>query len=140
MIRESVKNRFEVMIKKSYYIKQRYNLDFTFALLYHKDPISIIDLSQYIRISDLVIDVGDNYYFIIYQFTNELESMKASQNLIANLDKFFNEIGGTYMAIDKLDDTIAPLNVLSRLISIVDYARKNKMNRVETEEVLDFEV
>ncbi len=140
MIRESVKNRFQVMVKKSYYIKQRYNLDFTFALLYHKHPIDVVELSQFIRISDLIIDIDDNHYFIIYQFTDIQETLKATQNLIFNLDKFFNETGSSYVAIDKLDDTVSPMNLLSRLKQIVNYAKTNKINRVETEEVLDYDI
>ncbi|MDX9813152.1 MAG: hypothetical protein WC144_06730 [Sulfurimonas sp.] len=140
MIRESVKNRFQVMVKKSYYIKQRYNLDFTFALLYHKHPIDVVELSQFIRISDLIIDIDDNHYFIIYQFTDMQETLKATQNLIFNLDKFFNEAGSSYVAIDKLDDTVSPMNLLSRLKQIVNYAKTNKINRVETEEVLDYDI
>lgn len=107
--------------------------------MYHKLPINVVELSQFIRISDLLIEIDQNRFFIIYQFTNESDALKAAQNLIFNLDKHFNEINSCYVAIDKLDTSIAPLNVLNRLQSIIEYALKNRVNRVETEEVLDFE-
>lgn len=133
---ENVINRFEVLIKKTYYIHERYNVNSTFSLLYHKEPLSIIELSKYIRISDNIIEIDENHYFIIFQFTSEENAYKASQNIIHQLDEDFNA-HAFYMAIDKLDITISPQNVLRRLKLIVEYAIKNRCIRVETEEVLD---
>lgn len=133
---ENVINRFEVLIKKTYYIYERYNVNSTFSLLYHKEPLSIIELSKYIRISDSIIEIDENHYFIIFQFTSEENAYKASQNIIHKLDEDFNA-HAFYMAIDKLDITISPQNVLRRLKLIVEYAIKNRCIRVETEEVLD---
>lgn len=134
---ENIRNRFDVLIKKTYYIHKRYGVESTFALLYHKEPLSIVELSKYIRISDHIIQIDENHYFIIFQFISAEKAYKASQNITYKLDNHFGSEEKCYMAIDKLDTTITSQNVLRRLKLIVEYAIKNRCVRVETEEVLD---
>lgn len=136
---DNIPNRYQVIVKKTYYANERYNLDFSFALIYHKYPIGITELSQYVRISDIIINIDASHHFIIFQYTSQEDAFKASQNLIYSLDKHFNTIDSCYIALDKLNSTITPMNLLKRLDKIIDLTRKNRLSRVETEIILDME-
>ncbi|MDD5400420.1 MAG: hypothetical protein PHQ93_04445 [Sulfurimonas sp.] len=126
-----------ILINKTYYIYRRYNIQATFALLYHNEPLSIVDLSKFVRLSDQFIQIDKNHYFIIFEFTSQKNAYKASQNIIYNLDKHFNTHKGCYIAIDSFDITKSPQNVLNRLKQILIEVRKNPCVRVEVEDILD---
>jgi len=133
---QNLEKRYEVLVKKTYYIHKRYNLESTFALLYHKEPLSLVQLSAYARISDYIIEVDENNYFIIFQFTSEEDAYKASQNIIGKLEVNFCS-HAFYIGLHKININMTPQNILKKLRLIVEYAIKNRFNRVETEEVLD---
>ena len=130
-------SRLNILVKKTYYIHQRFNVEVTFGLLYHDRPLSIVELSKFIRLSDQVIQIDENHYFIIYEFTSQENAYKASQNIIHNLDIYFNTNRGSHIVIDSFDITKSPQNVLNRLKQIMLEARKNPCIRVETEDILD---
>lgn len=132
----NVMNRINVLIKKTYYTHERFQVPATFAMLYHEEPLNVIDFSKYIRISDQVMQLDLNRYFIIFAFTSETNSYKACQNILHSLDNHFNN-RTSFMAIDSLDHTRSPQSVLSRLEQILIEARKNPFIRIETEEALD---
>ncbi|MDD5051440.1 MAG: hypothetical protein PHO27_01765 [Sulfuricurvum sp.] len=129
-------NRVNVLVKKTYYIYQRYNVDATFALLYHEMPINVVELSKYVRISDQLIPLDDNHYFIIFSFTTQENAYKASQNIIQNLDKFFNN-QTSCIALDRFDVLKSAQSVVNRLKQILAETRKSSYIRVETEDILD---
>lgn len=131
----SIENRLNVLVKKTYYIHQRFNLDATFALLYHEKPLTFVELSKFIRISDQVIRVDEHHCFILFAFTSQENAYKASQNIIHNLDKYFND-ATSYIALDFFDITKSAQNVLNRLKQIMIEARKDLYVRIETEDIL----
>ncbi|MDD5372023.1 MAG: hypothetical protein PHO62_01205 [Sulfurimonas sp.] len=134
---ENIINRFNVLVKKTYYIYKRFGIESTFVLLYHKEPISVVDLSKFVRLSDHLIEVDENHYFIIFEFTSQENAYKASQNIIHSLDKHFNSCMGCFIAIDSFDVAKSPQNVLNRLKQILIQVRKNPCVRVEVEDILD---
>lgn len=133
---DKILNRLNVLVKKSYYTYERYDAEATFALLYHKEPISVVELSKFIRISDHLIELDEHHYFIIFAFTSQENAHKASQNIIHKLDSYLGSASDCFIALDALDITKTPQNVLNRLRQIVEQARKNGYVRVETEDVL----
>lgn len=131
-----VLNRLNVLVKKTYYINERYHIDATFALLYHEKEINVIELSKYVRVSDQFIPLDDHHYFIIFAFTAQDNAYKASQNLISNLDKHFND-ETSCIALDTFELSKSPQTVLNRLKQILIETRKSSYVRVETEDILD---
>jgi hypothetical protein len=128
-------NRVNVLIKKSYYTYERFQVDATFALLYHKEPLSVLELSQYVRISDQLMQLDDHHYFIIFAFTSEENAYKASQNIIYKLDGYFNDHSAC-IALDSLDTNKSPQSVLNRLKQIMSEIHRDTHIRIETEDIL----
>ena len=132
---KNIQNRLNVLVKKTYYIYQRFKVDATFALLYHEKPLGLVELSKFIRMSDQVIQIDENQYFILFAFTSQENAYKASQNIIHNLDKYFNDTT-SYIVLDSFDITKSAQNVLNRLKQIMVEARKDPYVRIQTEDIL----
>ncbi|MCL4431337.1 MAG: hypothetical protein M1300_03345 [Epsilonproteobacteria bacterium] len=129
-------NRVNVLVKKTYYTYDRFNVEATFALLYHEKPLNVIELSKYIRITDQIMPLDDNHYFIIFSFTSQENAYKASQNILYSLDQYFNN-QTSCIALDTFDTSKSPKAILTRLNQILAETRKTSYIRVETEEILD---
>lgn len=128
-------NRINVLVKKTYYTYERFQVNATFALLYHEKPLSVVELSSYVRISDQLMQLDENHYFIIFSFTEQDNAFKASQNLVHNLDIHFNN-STSCVALDTFDPSKTYQNVLNRLKQIMTETRKNPYVRIETEDIL----
>ncbi|MGD9970440.1 MAG: hypothetical protein AB7S65_08285 [Sulfuricurvum sp.] len=131
-----ITNRVNVQIKKAYYVNARYGVDATFALLYHTQPLTVVELSKYVRISDHLISLDEHHFFIVFAFTAHDGAYKACQNLLYNLDGYFNDVS-TCIALDTFDPSHSPQIVLNRLNLILSETRKKSFVRIETEEILD---
>lgn len=129
-------NRINVLIKKTYYTFERFGVDATFAMLYHETPLSVEELSKYVRLSDQLMQLDENHYFIIFAFTAQNDAYKASQNLIYKLDNHFNN-HTSFIALDDFDTSKSPQMVLGRLRQILAEIRKSPYHRIETEQILD---
>jgi hypothetical protein len=130
-----ISNRINVLIKKTYYTYERFGVDATFALLYHEEPLSVVELALFVRISDHLMKIDENHYFIIFAFTSEKNAYKASQNIIHKLDSHFNDHSAC-IALDSLDPKKTPQNVLNRLKQIMCEIHRDSHIRVETEDIL----
>lgn len=128
--------RVSVLIKKAYYAHERYHVPATFAMLYHEDPLDVKELANFIRISDQVMKLDPHHYFIIFAFTSAEDAYKASQNILLDLDAYFNN-RTSCIALDSFDPTLTPQNVINRLKQIVSETQKHSFIRIETEEILD---
>jgi hypothetical protein len=129
-------NRYDHMVNRTYYIYERYEVDATFALLYHEKPLHVDDLGSFLRLSDHVIQVDDHHYFIIFAFTNHENAHKASQNLLRHLDRHFSDQSSS-IALDDFSTSKAPHTVLSRLKQIMAEIRKKSYSRIDGEHVLE---
>lgn len=129
-------NRVNILIKKAYYTYERFDVDATFALLYHDKPLDIMDVSKHVRLSDQLMQIDEHHYFIIFTFTPQDNAYKASQNLLMNLDGHFSD-QASFIALDSFDPSKSPQSVLNRLQLIMAEARKNPYVRIETEDILD---
>lgn len=129
-------NRLNVLVKKTYYNFERFHVNATFALLYHEKPMEVIELSQFVRTSDHLIQLDEHHYFIIFAFTTQDNAYKASQNIIYKLDNFFMDTH-SFIALDTFDPAKSAHSVLGRLQQILVETRKNPFVRIETEEILD---
>lgn len=129
-------NRVNVLVKKTYYTYDRYQVDATFAMLYHEHPLDVTELSKYVRISDSIMHLDENHYFIIFAFTTQDNAYKASQNIVHSLDHHFNN-HTSCIALDTFDTSKTAQNVLNRLRQILAETRKRSYVRVETEDILD---
>jgi hypothetical protein len=132
----NVLNRLKVQIKKTYYIYERYDVEATFALLYHEHPLHVDELAEYVRISDDLIPLDENQYFITFTFTNNADAYKAAQNVIQSLDSHFND-RSCCIALDTFDTSKSANAVLGRLRQILAETRKNSYTRIENETILD---
>ncbi len=129
-------NRINVLVKKTYYHYERFQVNATFALLYHEKPLNVTDLSNFVRISDYLIQLDDNHYFIIFAFTTQDNAYKASQNIIHMLDNHFNN-NTSFIALDTFDPSKSSHTVINRLKQILIETRKNPFVRIEVEDILD---
>ncbi len=81
------------------------------------------------------MQIDDHHYFIIFAFTSEANSYKASQNIIHKLDRYFND-NTACIAMDTLDPSKSPPHVLNRLKQIMTEIHKDSHIRIETEDIL----
>lgn len=135
-MRSNILKRINVIIKKVYYTHERFQINTTFAMLYYEEPLNVVELAKYVRISDQLIQLDENHYFIVFEFTSHNNAYKASQNIINSLDIHFNN-NACCIALDSFNPSISPQNVLNRLKMILTEIRKNTYIRIETEEILD---
>ncbi len=129
---DSIFNRIQVEIKRTYYIYDRYKSASTFILVYHEDPLSVEQLAVYVRISDKFVRIDDNHYFINLAFTSQEDSIRASQNLLLYLDNFFNN-KKSCIAIDTFNPSNSAQVVLDKLMQIL---KKDSYNRIKDESIL----
>lgn len=132
----NILNRLGILVKKVYYTFDRFHVDATFALLYHEKPLDVVELSKYIRITDKVIQLDENHYFILLAFTSQKDSYKAAQNILSNLDQYLNN-QTTYIALDTFNTSKSSTIVLTRLKQILAETRKSSYIRIETEDIFD---
>jgi len=132
---EKIKNRLRIMIEKSYYVKERYNIESTFALLYHEKPLTPSELGSFIRKSDHFLKIDEHHHFINFMYIPHENAFKASQNLILSLDKYFQNCTSN-IAIDTFDSIKTPTMVYNRLDEILKTIIDDPYNRVEDETVL----
>lgn len=132
-----ISNRIDILIKKTYYIYERFHVDATFAMLYVEKPIEVKELSEYARISDQLIRIDENHYFIIFAFTQHKNAHKASQNIIHKLDMHFRN-SSSCIALDTFNATKSPKSVLVRLKQILIEIKKTSNIRIETEDIFDY--
>lgn len=132
---DSILNRVNVLIKKTYYTYDRFEVNATFALLYHEAPLSVLELSSYVRLSDQLMQIDDHHYFMIFAFTSEENAYKASQNIIHKLDSYFNDHTSS-VALVALDVTMSSQLVLNRLKQIMKEIHRDAHVRIETEDIL----
>ncbi|MBU0720031.1 hypothetical protein KJ877_01675 [bacterium] len=135
-MREAVLNRIKVEIKKAYYAHTRYKVDTVFGLMYHEKSITVQELSKYLRISDYFIELDEKHYFIIFAHTQQEGVFKAAENLLYNLDNYFND-RSTYIALDTFDVTNSHTIVINRLMEILKETKKNQLTRIEDENILN---
>jgi len=135
MLEERLKNRLRIIVEKSYYVKERYKIESTFALLYHKEPLTPAELGKCVRKSDHFLELDDNHHFINFMYISHQDAFKASQNLIQSLDKYFQNNTST-IAIDTFDSIKTPTMVYNRLDEILKTIKDDPYSRVEDETVL----
>jgi hypothetical protein len=135
MLDERLKNRLKIMIEKSYYVKERYNIESTFALLYHEKPLTPAELGKFIRKSDHFLEIDEHHHFINFMYISHTDAFKASQNLIFALDKYFQN-NTTNIAVDTFESIKTPTMVYNRLNDILKAIIDDPYNRVEDETIL----
>lgn len=133
---ERLFNRLQILVKKAYYIQTRYNLNSTFAYFYFEGDLTVVDLGNFLRISDQFIQLDENHYFVNFSFTKQSDAFKASQNLLVYLDKHLQN-RSTTIAIDTFDTSKSARVVLKRLQQILSATRKKQDSRIEDEDVLN---
>ncbi len=136
MIHETIKKRLKIEINKAYYIAKRYNVQSTFAFLYHNGELPIDKLGKFVRVSDHLLKIDEHHYFINFTFTNQEDAFKAAQNLLLYLDRYFNH-QDSCIALDTFDITKSPTIVLNRLVQILTETKKNSYTRIEDENILN---
>ena len=133
---ENVKNRLKIEIKKAYYTSKRYAQETTFAILHHDKELEIDILGKMVRVSDLLIKIDENHYFIFFKFTNQTQAFKASENVLLELDNYFNTTNSC-IGLDAFDINKSPTIVINRLMQILNEVKKNKFLRIEDENILN---
>ncbi|MCD6172447.1 MAG: hypothetical protein J7J96_01495, partial [Sulfurimonas sp.] len=132
---DKIFNRINIEIKKSHYVSKRYKSKFTFAILYYEGVLSLNELGSFVRISDHLIEIDENHYFINFTFTRPCDSVKAAQNLIFYLDRHFNNTTSC-IAINTFDILSTPKKVCDVLYNILEETKKASYSRVEDESIL----
>jgi hypothetical protein len=133
---DDLRTRLNAEIVRAHYTYERYNVVSTFALVYHEKEISLEEIGGMIRISDRLVTVSENIHFIIYNFTTPDDAYQASRNLIAKLDKHFDN-HTSCVAIDRPSKTDSTHMVMNKLHQILQETRKSSVSRIEYEDILD---
>lgn len=133
---DNIKNKLKIEVEKAYYSAKRYKVEFTFALLYHEEELPVDKLSQFMRVSDYLLKIDENHYFIILPNTEHNKAFKALQNLIMYLDRYFNNYTSC-IGIDTFDISLSPTIVFNRLMKILSETKKHLNSRIENENILD---
>jgi len=133
---DKVFNRFEIEIKKAYYAYERYKSVSSFVLLHHERALSVEELSMFLRVSDKILEIDQNIYFINFTFTSGEHTFKASQNLLLELDKHFN-CRDSYIAMEAIDIANSPRMVINKLMQILEETKKHSYSRIEDESILN---
>lgn len=131
-----IPDRFDHLVKKTYYIHERYHVDATYVMLYHEHPLDVETLGDMIRRSDEILEIDAHRYFVVFTFTTQEQANRASLNLLQKLDRHFNDRSAC-IAIDSFDVAKTTHIVFSRLTQILEETRKHSYNRIENEEILD---
>ena len=139
MINEKIKQRLIIEIRKAYYGAQRYNVKSTFALLYHEKELLVDKLGKIVRMSDHLLKIDENHYFINFVHTNHTQAFKAAQNLLHALDSHFND-NSSAIAIDTFDVKQPANLVINRLEQILKEVKKNPYNRIDDENILPIQI
>lgn len=129
-------NRFEIEVKRAYYISKRYETLSTFALLYFDKELSVEQLAIYLRVSDKFLLINENTYFINFTFTSQEDTFKACQNLLLELDNNFNN-RNSCIGIESLDINLSPKMLLNKLTQILQETKKSSYGRIEDESILN---
>ncbi len=132
----NVFKRLEIEIKRVNYAYTRYKAEATFAFLYHENELTPLDLGAFVRLTDKFVKVDEHTYFMIYAFTSQEDAFKASQNLLYNLDKSFNNVT-TCIALSAFDISNSPHMIINKLTQILQETRKNSYGRIEDENILN---
>jgi len=133
---DKIKNRLRIEIEKAYYAYKRYKIDTTFAILYHEHDLEVATLGKIVRITDHLLKIDSNHYFINFVHTDHNKAFKAAQNLLHSLDLHFNN-HSSFIAIDTFDTTQSPKIVLSRLEQILKTIQKTSYARIDDENILN---
>ena len=131
-----IKNRLSLEVEKAYYISKRYKSSSTFAILYFEGELEVQDLGKFVRISDHLLNIDENHYFIHYTFTQQNSAFKASQNLLLCLDKHLNNQSAC-IALDTFDISKSPTIVINRLTQILNETQHSSYSRIENENILN---
>jgi hypothetical protein len=132
----NIQQQLESEIEKSHYKAQRYSQKFTFALLEYEGKLPKEVLQKFLRLSDFILEVKEGFYFINFYNTDEINALKAAENLIYQLDSYLQN-QKSYIAIDRLDTKESATSTLNRLYQILQEAKKHNSNRVEDEQILN---
>jgi hypothetical protein len=136
MINDKMKQRLLIEIRKSYYSAKRYNVKSTFALLYHEKDLSVDKLGKYVRMSDHLLKLDENHFFVNFVHTDHENAFKAAQNLLFALDAHFQD-SASAIAIDAFDINKPANIVLNRLEQILKEIKKNPYVRIDDENILN---
>ena len=132
----AILKRFNIEVKRAYYIATRYKAISTFALLHFEKKLSLEELSTFLRASDKFLLLDKNTYFIHFTFTSEKGAFKASENLILSLDNYFNN-QKNYIALKEIDINITPTMLLNKLTEILKVTKEHSYSRIEDESILN---
>ncbi len=133
---DKVFNRLEVEIKKTYYVSERYKITSSFILIHHEKKLTIKELSMFLRGSDKILEIDENTFFVIFTFTSEEQTFKASENILLELDRHFNS-RDSYISMEALDTSNSPRMVINKLLQILSETRKSSYSRIEGESILN---
>ena len=133
---EDLKIELNDEISRAHYTYERYKAQATFALIYHEKDIGLDVLNSFVRVSDRLVRVNENFHFVIYNFTTIDDAYGASRNLLKNLDKHFHNITSC-IAIDMPSKTDSTHMVMNKLYQIILETRKNSVTRIEYSDILD---
>jgi hypothetical protein len=93
-------------------------------------------LGSFVRVSDRLVKIDENYHFLIYNFTNQDDAYKASRNLISKLDNHFHN-ATSCIAIDSPSKSDSTHMVMNKLHQIIEETKKISVSRIEYEDILD---
>lgn len=127
---------FALLVKKIYYIHERYQVDATFTMLHVKHPVEVDEIAKMIRSSDEIYGIAPDKFFIAFTFTDQESARRACVNLLKKLDRHFNDHSAT-IALDDFDPSKSPQVVVSRLMQIIEEISKRPYIRIESESILD---
>jgi hypothetical protein len=135
-INEKINKRLLIEIDKAYYSAKRYNVATTFALLYHEKELDVSKLGKLVRLSDHLLAIDSNHYFISFVHTDHAKAFKAAQNLLYSLNVKFDDENAA-IAIDRFDTEQSPNIVINRLQQILHEVKRSPFTNIDDENILN---
>jgi len=113
-----------------FYKYERYNNLFSMVLLYSHTPIEQDFLQKYLRQTDKLIQVQNNFYLIIFDRTSHDNGLKAVENLLyAYENKHFSQ--DLYISFVNTEGYTDAQTMKVHLLSFLNYAiKENKVNQI----------
>lgn len=132
-IRESFqeyKEKILELIEKKIYSFERYGIEFSTLLIYSDSPIDKKICNTYIRQSDTVYMLEENFVLVVYDVIDPENSIKAAQNFLHKYQNY--KLKQTmYLAVATAEQEETAIDMASRLFIILEYAiRENLANSV----------
>lgn len=124
-----MRDKLSQAIKDYSYRLKRYKVNYSIAICHSPKDIDLGPLSSQIRQTDRYIVFGHNTCAVVLDCTNEIEGIKAANNLLTHFQgSFFST--PLYVGIVTAGNYETDTKMIHELFYLLDYAIEHNMNNI----------